>query len=49
LNIAHECMSKPGSAAGGGASLETSSIRRRIVALQETLDSALAADQEKLF
>jgi cell division protein ZapA len=49
LNIAHESMSKPMNAAGGGASLETASIRRRIVALQETLDSALAADQEKLF
>jgi cell division protein ZapA len=49
LNIAHECMSKPGNAASGGASLETASIRRRIVALQETLDSALSADQEKLF
>jgi cell division protein ZapA len=49
LNIAHECMSKPGNAASGGASLETASIRRRIVALQETLESALAADQEKLF
>ena len=49
LNIAHECMSKQPNAASGGASLETASIRRRIVALQETLDSALAADQEKLF
>jgi cell division protein ZapA len=49
LNIAHECMSKPGNAAGGGASLEAASIRRRIAALQETLESALAADQEKLF
>jgi cell division protein ZapA len=49
LNIAHESMSKPVNAASGGASLETASIRRRIVALQETLESALAADQEKLF
>jgi cell division protein ZapA len=49
LNIAHECMSKPGNAASAGSSLDASSIRRRIVALQETLESALAADQEKLF
>ena len=49
LNIAHECMSKPGNAASVGASLEATSIRRRITALQETLESALAADQEKLF
>jgi cell division protein ZapA len=49
LNIAHECMSKPGNAASVGSSLDASSIRRRIVALQETLESALAADQEKLF
>jgi len=47
LNIAHESMSKNG--AGSGASLEASAIRRRISALQETLEAALAADQEKLF
>ena len=47
LNIAHESMSKNGAASGG--SLEASAIRRRIVALQETLEAALAADQEKLF
>jgi cell division protein ZapA len=49
LNIAHESMSKQVNAASGGSTLEAASIRRRIVALQETLDSALAADQEKLF
>jgi cell division protein ZapA len=49
LNIAHESMSKPGNAASGGSSLEAASIRRRIAALQETLETALAADQEKLF
>ena len=47
LNIAHESMSKNG--AGAGGSLEASAIRRRIAALQETLEAALAADQEKLF
>jgi cell division protein ZapA len=47
LNIAHESMSKNG--AGGSGSVEASAIRRRITALQETLEAALAADQEKLF
>jgi cell division protein ZapA len=48
LNIAHEAMSKNPNAANG-SSLDTSAIRRRIAALQQTVDSALAADQEKLF
>jgi len=48
LNIAHESMSKNPNAANG-SSLDTSAIRRRIAALQQTVDSALAADQEKLF
>ena len=47
LNIAHESLSNNGktsaTAVDGGA------IRRRILAMQETLDSALAADQENLF
>ena len=44
LNIAHELMSnKPGNSFDGSA------FRRRIVAMQETVESALAADQEKLF
>ena len=48
LNIAHEAMSKNPNAANG-SSLDNTSIRRRIAALQQTVDSALAADQEKLF
>ena len=48
LNIAHEAMSKNPSAANG-SSLDTTAFRRRIAALQQTVDSALAADQEKLF
>ena len=45
LNIAHEMLSrKPGE--GGG---ESASVRRRIAAMQETLDSALASDQNNLF
>jgi cell division protein ZapA len=45
LNIAHELMSNRPSAPG----FDAAAFRRRIVAMQETLDSALAADQEKLF
>lgn len=48
LNIAHESMSKNPNAANG-SSLDTTAIRRRIAALQQTVESALAADQEKLF
>ena len=44
LNIAHEALSNR-----TGAPLEGDAFRRRIVAMQETIDSALAADQEKLF
>ena len=46
LNIAHEFLAqKPGKAAG----VDGADFRRRIAAMQETLDSALAADQYKLF
>jgi cell division protein ZapA len=45
LNIAHECLSN--SAKGGGG--DVSAFRRRIAALEEAVDSALAADQENLF
>jgi cell division protein ZapA len=48
LNIAHEMMSNQ-SSAGSPSSIDGAAIRRRIVAMQETLESALAADQEKLF
>lgn len=47
LNIAHEFLAhKPGKAA---ASVDAPDYRRRIAAMQETLESALAADQDKLF
>ena len=46
LNIAHEMMSNGGKVA---ASVDNTAIKRRILAMQETLDSALAADQENLF
>ena len=49
LNIAHESMSKRANGAVGASSLDTAAIRRRIASLQETLDTALEADQEKLF
>jgi cell division protein ZapA len=45
LNIAHEFMSKPSSA----SAVDATAIRRRITAMQEALEAALAADQEKLF
>jgi cell division protein ZapA len=45
LNIAHEFMSKPASA----SAVDATAISRRITAMQETLEAALAADQEKLF
>jgi len=48
LNIAHEMMTNR-HPAGNAASFDADAIRRRIVSMQETLDTALAADQEKLF
>ena len=48
LNIAHEFVSNPGKAATA-ASVDNGTIKRRILAMQETLDSALAADQDNLF
>ena len=48
LNIAHEFLSNPGKS-NAPASQDASGIRRRIVVMQETLEAALAADQENLF
>jgi cell division protein ZapA len=47
LNIAHELMSNPGK--GAAQAVDNTAIKRRIVAMQEALDAALAADQENLF
>ena len=47
LNIAHEFMSNKTSA--GTSAVDATAIRRRITAMQEALEAALAADQEKLF
>ncbi len=45
LNIAHELLSrKPGDSA-----VDNPTLRRRIAAMQETLDTALASDQDNLF
>ena len=47
LNIAHEFLSNSGKA--GAPGYDATACRRRILAMQETLDSALDADQENLF
>lgn len=47
LNIAHEFLAqKP---AKSPASVDAAEHRRRIAAMQETLEAALSADQDKLF
>lgn len=46
LNIAHEFVSNSGK---GAAAFDATSYKRRILAMQETVDSALAADQDNLF
>jgi cell division protein ZapA (FtsZ GTPase activity inhibitor) len=48
LNIAHEFVSNPGKGAAAAPG-DNGAIKRRILAMQETLDSALAADQDNLF
>jgi len=47
LNIAHELMSNKHN--GSSPSLDGAEIRRRIASMQEAVEAALAADQEKLF
>ncbi len=48
LNIAHEFLAqKPGKSSA--VSVDAPEHRRRILAMQETLDTALSADQDKLF
>ena len=48
LNVAHELLSQQRSPAPSPGA-ETTAIKRRIVAMQETVEAALAADQENLF
>ena len=47
LNIAHESLSNQGK--GGAAGYDSAALKRRITSMQETLESALATDQENLF
>jgi cell division protein ZapA len=49
LNIAHEMMAQRPTSTATTSSIDGDAIRRRIVSMQEAVDSALAADQEKLF
>ena len=44
LNIAHESLSQKNPGA-----VDNTAIRRRIISMQEAVDSALEADQENLF
>jgi cell division protein ZapA len=46
LNIAHEFLAHK---SAKGASVDGADFRRRILSMQETLESALSADQDKLF
>jgi len=45
LNIAHELLSRR----SGDSSGDSASVRRRIISMQETLEAALATDQDNLF
>ena len=47
LNIAHEALSNPGKSRA--ADYDAAAIKRRIAAMQESLEAALSADQENLF
>ena len=47
LNLAHELLAQPKTAPANGA--DVTAFKRRIVEMQETVDAALAADQENLF
>jgi cell division protein ZapA len=49
LNVAHEFVAAKAAKALAPTSVDAGDFRRRILAMQETLDSALAADQDKLF
>jgi cell division protein ZapA len=46
LNITHEFLAQPKAPANGA---DVATFKRRIVEMQETVDAALAADQENLF
>ena len=44
LNISHELLTSK-----GGKAVDVGDIRGRIISMQETLDRALSAEQDKLF
>ena len=48
LNVAHELLAQQRAPANAG-NIDTTGIKRRIVAMQESVESALQADQENLF
>jgi len=51
LNVAHELLAQQRAPANGATAgnIDTTAFKRRIVAMQETVESALQADQENLF
>jgi cell division protein ZapA len=49
LNLAHEFLAAKPAKSAAPNSVDGADVRRRIGAMQETLDTALSADQDKLF
>ncbi len=49
LNIAHEFLAQQAGQKAPLPPVDAPDYRRRIAAMQETLETALAADQDKLF
>lgn len=49
LNIAHELVSNNGKSSGASPAFDGAAYRRRILAMQETVEAALSADQDNLF
>ena len=49
LNIAHEFLAQKPGGAKVAAPVDGAEFRRRIISMQETLDTAISADQDKLF
>ena len=49
LNITHEFLAQKPAGGKIAPAADTSEFRRRIVSMQETLDTAISADQDKLF
>jgi cell division protein ZapA len=49
LNIAHEFLAQKPGAGKSVSTTDNGEFQRRIVSMQETLDTAISADQDKLF